>query len=435
MKIILVTSGGKERADGGGVFLEQLIGALAGHELMLVELYIGSTLGVKFHSNNPARLQIGLRGPVQGLGWLQRLNRPLADWVEWNGIRPLQLRSRLTMTLPYLSEFGADLILGIITSMESISALERFAGILDLPLATMEWDPPESMAHSLKVPGFQLRRTLREYERVLRRAAALAVTSEGMEERYQRQFGRSSTILRQHVEPSALPPNGLRRDSAEWLIYVGGSIYATHEFETFLAAIDLCRWSLHDRPVRLRWLGSGGTVRATGPRSIEFLGWRPLPEALAFASDCDLGYVPYWFDPGRALEIECCFPSKMISCLGVGLPPFFHGPSNAGPALFLRKFNAGYVCAEQTPEAVLRDLSSALADPAEHALRRRRCRHVAATEFSKETFSMRLCRLLDEACGRAPAATDQESKQRFPFTETAAFGRPTSEAVDRVPDR
>jgi hypothetical protein len=299
----------------------------------------------------------------------------------------------------------------------------------------MEWDPPESMAHSLRLPGFQLRRTLREYERVLRRAAALAVTSEGMEERYRRRFGRSSIILRQHVEPGTPPQNGSGRDHTGWLLYVGGSIYATREFETFLAALDLCGWTLHDRPVRLRWLGSGGTVKATGPRSIEFLGWRPLAEALEFASDCDLGYVPYWFDPGRALETECCFPSKMISYLGVGLPPFFHGPGNAGPALFLRKFNAGYVCTEQTPEAVLRDLRSALADPAEHALRRSRCRQVAATEFSKETFSTRLCRMLDEACGKAPAAAAQESKQPFGFTETVAFSQSTSTGVNRIPDQ
>jgi hypothetical protein len=431
MKIILVASGGKERSDGGGVFLEQLISALASHELMQVELCIGSSLGAEFQPNDPARLRIGVRGPFKGLGWLQRLNRRTADWVEWNGIRPLQLRSRLTMVLPHLSEFGADLILGIITSIESISALERFAGVLDRPLATMEWDPPESMAHSLQLPDFQLRRTFRKYERVLRRAAALAVTSEGMEERYRRQFGRSSVILRQHVEPHKPPRTGSRREGTEWLLYVGGSIYATREFETFLSALDLCDWTLHGRSVRLRWLGSGGVVRATGPRSIEFLGWRPLPEALELASDCDLGYVPYWFDPGRALEAECCFPSKMISYLGVGLPPFFHGPGDAGPALFLRKFNAGYVCAEQTPEAVLRDLRSALADPAEHALRRVRCRQVAAVEFSKETFSTRLCNLLDKGCGKAT----QEPEQVLGIAENIVLAQPTSSTPNRAPNQ
>jgi len=435
MKIILLASGGKERSDGGGVFLEQLIGALADHELMLVELYIGSPLRVEFQPNDPARLQIGLRGPVQGLGWLQRLNHRVADWVEWKGVRPLQLHSRLTIALPYLAEFGADLIFGIITSMESISALERFACVLDRPLVTMEWDPPESMAHSLRLPGFQLRRTLREYERVLQRAAALAVTSEGMEERYRREFGRSSIILRQYVEPLAPPRNQSHGNRTEWLLYIGGSIYATREFETFLAALDLCGWMLHDRPVRLRWLGAGGIVKATGPRSIEFLGWRPLAEALEFASDCDLGYVPYWFDPARSLETECCFPSKMISYLGVGLPPFFHGPGSAGPALFLRKFDAGYVCTEQTPEAVLRHLGAALADPAEHALRRSRCRQVAATEFSKEIFSTRLHRMLDEACGKAPATAAREPKQPFCFAETVAFSQSTSTAVDRAPDQ
>jgi glycosyltransferase involved in cell wall biosynthesis len=145
-------------------------------------------------------------------------------------------------------------------------------------------------------------------------------------------------------------------------------------------------------------------VRATGPRKIEFLGWRPFQEALELASDCDLGYVSYWFDPGRALEAECCFPSKMISYMGVGLVPFFHGPLNAGPALFLRKFNAGYVCAEQSPEGVLRDLTAALSNPIEHATRGRRCLDVATAEFSPGTFSGRLHKLLQQVGGQKSAS-------------------------------
>jgi hypothetical protein len=210
---------------------------------------------------------------------------------------------------------------------------------------------------------------------------------------------------------------------------VGGNIYAQREFDMFLSALDLGGWSLHGRPVRLRWLGPGRTVSSARPRMIEFLGWRPFQEALELASDCDLGYVSYWFDAKRALESECCFPSKMISYMGVGLPPFFHGPANAGPALFLRKFNTGYICSEQSPEAVLRDLTAALADPVEHAARGRRCLELAMTEFSSQTFSMRLRHLLQEMVKpQEPRATQM---QPLASSEANAAKSPANDSGDR----
>src|ERR1700722_3211813 len=378
MRILLVCSEGKDRFDGGGVFLQQLVNALADHQLFSVVLKIGSGVDIRVRPEL-AGLEIGVRGPVRGLGKLERFHTGLAGQVEWRAIRPMQLRSRLALALPHIADFQADAIFGIITSTESMSALNGIVKTTGLPFATMEWDPPESQAHTLRLPSFQFRRMLREYDSLIGRATALAVTSEGMAERYQRRFGRSSIILRQCVDPGSQVLRRSKRDRSEWIFYVGGNIYADREFEIFLSALDLGGWRVHGRPVRLRWVGPGGMVKATKPRMIEFLGWRSFPEPLELASDCDLGYVPYWFDTKRALESECCFPSKMISYIGVGLTPFFHGPANAGPALFLRRFDAGYVCSGQTPEAVLQDLTAALADPIEHASRSTRCLELTAT--------------------------------------------------------
>jgi hypothetical protein len=121
MKIIFVCSEGQDRPDGGGIFVRQLVNALAEHELFSVTLKIGSSSGVQHRG--PSGLEIGLRGSVRGLGKLERLHKGLARQLEWNVIRPLQLRSRLATAVSHIAQFRGDAIFGIITSMESIVIL------------------------------------------------------------------------------------------------------------------------------------------------------------------------------------------------------------------------------------------------------------------------------------------------------------------------
>lgn len=396
MKVLIAAAGGPERRDGGGIFLRQVLDGLRDHDVRLVWFAIGKAGRPRVDSEGS--VEIPVRGPIRGLGQLRRIHRHLANWAEWRLARPWLARTLVTDAVRLLDRFRPDVVLGIVASIEPILFLRPFCEALDAPLATMEWDPPLSMAHVIDLPSFQLKRVRLAYETLMRSAASVAVTSEGMEAHYRRAFGRSSTILRQYVEPLGHADADARDDERrEWLLYLGGNVYAEREFETFLAALDRCGWMLHGKPVRLRWLGPGGRLRAAGPCRIEFLGWQPLDCALSLAAECDMGYVAYWFDPARSLEAETCFPSKMISYVGVGLPSFFHGPETSSPAAFIRRFGTGCVCAERTPEGVLAALEAALGDPWQHQQWRAACREVAKTEFSRATFQTRLNELLERA--------------------------------------
>lgn len=405
MKVAVLASGGPDRHDGGGVFLGQVLTSLADHDVRMVRVDVGDAGRPRGVPGQVPTLAVPVRGPVRGLGRARALNRRAADRIEWSVIREVQLRRAARAIGRTLVEFEPDVLLCVLSSLETILLAQRLLRGRRVRFVTMEWDPPVSMEHVLDVPRFALRRILRTQEEIVRRAGGVAVTSEGMAATYQRKFGRSAKILRQYVDQEILPAESETSQShKEWLIYLAGTVYATREFEVFLAALDLCGWVLHGRPIRLRWLGNGSLAETGGARRIDRLSWQPFERAVALGVGCDLGYVGYWFDPARSAETENCFPSKMISYIGAGVPPFFHGPATAGPALFLQRFGAGFVCTEESPQGVLDALQAALGDPARHARWRLACREVARREFSPRTFKERLLSVLEGSTARPSPA-------------------------------
>jgi hypothetical protein len=143
-------------------------------------------------------------------------------------------------------------------------------------------------------------------------------------------------------------------------------------------------------------LGNRIDHSASGPCRIEFFGWQPHDRALELAAECDLGYLGYWFDPIRSEEAKNCFPSKMVSYMGAGLPSFFHGPSYSSPAFFLRMYDVGWICNKNTAQGILDDLAAVLSNQQRLKEWRKNSQKISAIEFSKSVFSKRLASLLHE---------------------------------------
>ena len=396
MKVAIVCSGGAERLDGGGIFLRQALESLAGNEVRVIRFLIGSQGSPRCTKiSDVVHFDVPVRGPVRGLGRLRKMSRIAADWLEWGIVRPVELRKSVRDIAGFLTEFAPDVVLCIMNSMEPILIMQSLSKVLGIPIVTMEWDPPASIAHVMNLPRFQVKKVVHAYEDLVRIARGIAVTSEGMAVTYKSRFGRDSVILRQYVETEGLRTNRVNKNERKgWLLYFAGNAYAKIEFDTFLAALDLCGWTIHGLPVTLRLLSNRAEVRTSGPCRIEFLGWQPHDRALELAAECDLGYVGYWFDPARSEEAKNCFPSKMVSYMGVGLPPFFHGPADSSPAVFLQSYEMGWICSKSSAQGVLEDLSTVLADHHRISRWREECLGIAKSEFSSKVFANRLSELL-----------------------------------------
>lgn len=248
------------------------------------------------------------------------------------------------------------------------------------------WDPPESVTREFGLDRRSRKSATNDFESALSRCSRLGVISEAMGDYYQKRYpDMQTTVMR--LTPAAgsiassAPPN------QEFVIGFAGSLYASKEFKSLLAALDLSNWRVGDRPVRVRIMGAKISYQTKSPACIEYLGYRKSDEVAEIMAAADCGYVPYWFDPAYELAVRLCFPSKLITCLASRTPIFFHGPKHSAPSKFIDDFGAGFACHSTDPKEILQRLEDlASADRKELT---RQAELAIASEFNNENFHRR----------------------------------------------
>jgi len=170
------------------------------------------------------------------------------------------------------------------------------------------------------------------------------------------------------AESEWVRPTGMRPRDEPFVIGYAGSLYARREWEALMEALAMREWRVGGRSVVVRVLASGLDVRARGPTRIEFLGWHSTTDAVAILSNCDVCYVPYWFDDAFRAGVQLSFPNKVSLYLAAGRPIFFHGPRESTPARFLERWPVGIACHSLDANEIVAALDDAASNAAFHAI-------------------------------------------------------------------
>jgi hypothetical protein len=216
-----------------------------------------------------------------------------------------------------------------------------------IPLVTTVWDPPDGISKLSGMDSLSIATACRDHERAIRSSARCSVISERMQSEYQSKFNVPCTILRHAPKfPTALVRKTNRELEDREVFRIGfcGSLYASTEWTALIAALDSIGWSVDSQSITLRVIGAALKVKTTSRAHVEYFGYRSPLETRHLLSQCNVGYVPYWFDPRFSSSVRLCFPTKLTAYLASGLPVFFHGPRDSSPTDFLERFPAGVSC-------------------------------------------------------------------------------------------
>ncbi|MEM6455656.1 MAG: glycosyltransferase [Acidobacteriota bacterium] len=279
----------------------------------------------------------------------------------------------------------------------------RLAAALDAELIATVMDPPESFAALHDFRPHQAAPLLAVFDRAIAASTRLGAASAAMRDHYRARFGKGDAVLihglprAQQIAPRALPSSS----DAPFVLAFAGTLYAKAEWRALLDALDACDWRVPlvdggHRPVRLRVLSAQLEVRGGAHTRIDYLGWRPVDAARAALAEADAAYLPYWLDDPYETSTRLCFPNKLATYVGAGLPVFVHGPAEATPSRFVSTHDCGVVCPTRDASQIIEALGR-LADPASHAARAAGI-HRAARELSEETFL--------DACGQLLGVID-----------------------------
>jgi glycosyltransferase involved in cell wall biosynthesis len=185
-----------------------------------------------------------------------------------------------------------------------------------------------------------------------------------MREEYRRRYGRDSVVLIHGAHPSLRhPPATALRHPGELVIGVAGNLYSATEWYALLRALDTVNWTVADRRVRIRVMGPDLVLYRQRKINIEFLGWRPMREALDLLAETDLAYLPYFFDERFRLTVKLCFPTKLTAYLASGLPVLFHGPEDSAPVRFFGRYPIGICCHTLESQGIVQCLRRFVEDP------------------------------------------------------------------------
>jgi hypothetical protein len=276
------------------------------------------------------------------------------------------------------------------------------------PLLTTVWDPPDYfLPHYWDIHGAALARVMDRFAMAVQRSVRCAVASTEMKTAYESRYGTPCVpMIHGLPESEWRSPSGIRPPNVPFVIGYAGSLYAREEWNALMRALGAVGWRIGGRDVVIRVLAGSFDVKATGPARIEFLGWHSTHDAVRLMSECDVCYVPYWFDPECRAGVELCFPNKISMYLASGRPIFFHGPRESTPVHFLERHRVGVAAHSLEAEEIVSALTTASLDASFHEAAAREIPRALRAELSLGVFRQRFAEFIgvdDSALAPAPA--------------------------------
>jgi hypothetical protein len=198
------------------------------------------------------------------------------------------------------------------------------------------FDIPEHILHNLRITVNLKLSLMQDFDFVVRSATSIHVNGIPMQNYVAAKGGTSCEIIRHGIDVYGThgrthPKTGPVR------IAFAGSLYSKAEWNALIHALDLAGWRIGDRPVLLHFIGRFPMSGAKKPSEVIDLGEKSFDETMRTLSTMHVGYLPYWFDGKHEMTARTSFPGKLSAYAAAGLAVFHHGPSYAGPTVFLEK--------------------------------------------------------------------------------------------------
>ena len=327
---------------------------------------------------------------------LQRLSRGPLRWLApsltYQYTRWVREKRLLAQAVQFGRQHQVELVWAVLGTPLLYHPATSLADRLGVPLVTTVWDPPE-----LKVQLDRLSRHVAfgSFDRAIRQSLRCGVASEAMGEEYTTRYGVQTTVMiHGSTRSQCCPPASCLGSEDHFTIGFAGSFYTDNEWQALLSALSSVNWRIQDRDVVVRILSKNLRVATEGCAHIEYLGWRPMQEAIRVLSECDVNYLPYWFDPILSASVRLCFPNKLTAYVASGRPIFYHGPMDSSPTRFLTKYPVGLCCHSMDEESIVKTLARFISDKALYARMAQETQIAIARELDRQVFLCRFATLV-----------------------------------------
>lgn len=316
---------------------------------------------------------------------------------------------------------NVDAIWAVLQGQTMVRVAAQLSSQLGLPLHTQVWDPLSWWLDAHFVDRWHKKRSLAEFDEVMKRSKSCATASWAMSQDYETRYGvRCVPLIACHAREEALRPKAKLRRDDEVVLGMAGQFYAEDEWQQLVQALNSVNWMIEGRQVRIKALGHYVPSTRMPEGRCQFLGWKPQAEAIRILSEeTDILYCPYPSKPSLSEVARLSFPSKLVTYFAAGRPVLFHGPDFASPARFLAERRAGLVAVGVGPPAAYNALYKLVTEPDLYAEIANNVQDLFATEFTLEKMKSRLLEFLGAT--EADLAAAPAARVAFDPASPAAF--------------
>ncbi len=295
-------------------------------------------------------------------------------------------RSTADVLLAAIDQFKPDKVWLILDTPAAIMVAGAVAGVTEVSILCLVWDAPDYLLSKAAFGRMSQKVVLDHFAKALSKSEKIAVVSDSMKERYERDYGCPCVIMRHGLTAASRRPaaTSLHSDD-ELLIGFAGGLYATDAWSAFLAALDSMDWKIGERRIRLRLMGESFLVKSKCAAQFEYLGYRDSIETADLLAECDFNYLPQPFEERLKSLAEYSFPTKLSSYVATGRPVLVHAPSYASLRPFCDRHQVGVVVDSLEPGAIAAAIGTLLSGDMYRTSSGNAAR-VAAEELGAEQF-------------------------------------------------
>jgi glycosyltransferase involved in cell wall biosynthesis len=301
-----------------------------------------------------------------------------------------------------------DLVWAVLQGQTLTQIAPQIAQRLDVPLVTQVCEPPVAWLAAKGLHSVCGRWTASDFDHVMRASAACAAGAQAMADEYQRRYGvRCLPVINGCPSAYAVKPDLTQFPRHEIAIGTAWTFHGSLEWDRFLHALDITKWQVRGRPVRLSVIGDKPPgMEPTRP--IRFLGWRNQEETVQLLSECDVLYCSSAFQPFFADVHRQSIPPSFACYLAAGRPLIFHGPASSAIGQYISSRGAGLLVENSYSAAIYNAMCRIVDNPGLYQRVGQNINETFLADFNLEAASANFADLLGLAI---------ESRSRSPGTE------------------
>ena len=305
--------------------------------------------------------------PVEGWGYdsnklSKRVKGKIRSFVKNNQVKRTTLPEISKSIIEFIKYNDIEIMLSSIQGQTITWLTNDLINKTKIYHVSQTWDPLEWWLDAFKFDYITKKVDLKLFGRVCKKSDTFMGMSWAMSNEFEKKYHAHCVTNIPSLEEELKPIKKKKTNKNIFNIALSGQIYAKDEFDLLVTTCDKLNWKYKGKEIFINLYGSYFDEKYKKYKNIIINDHMLQDKLIEELRKMDLLYCPYWFDKKYKKPATLSFPGKIVTYLKVGQPILMHGPKYASPLIFVKEFDAAYICDTNDEDKFIEQLKRIIED-------------------------------------------------------------------------